>query len=98
MLEELSKPGRDPRDELPPPMLRTDVVHMEDLTPGMELKGTVRNVTDFGAFVDVGVHQDGLVHRSRLAGRRLAVGEIVTVYVLQVDVERKRIALSLNRE
>ena len=98
MLEELSKPGRDPRDELPPPMLRTDVVRMEDLTPGMELKGTVRNVTDFGAFVDVGVHQDGLVHRSRLAGRRLAVGEIVTVYVLQVDVERKRIALSLNRE
>ena len=81
-------------------MLRTDVMHMEDLTPGMELKGTVRNMTDFGAFVDVGVHQDGLVHRSRLgpAGRRLTVGEIVTVYVLQVDLERRRIALSLARE
>lgn len=100
MIEELSKPGRDPRDELPPPMLRTDVMHMEDLTPGMELKGTVRNMTDFGAFVDVGVHQDGLVHRSRLgpAGQRLTVGEIVTVYVLQVDLERRRIALSLARE
>ena len=100
IIAELSKPGRDPRDELPPPMLRTDIMHMEDLAPGMKVKGTVRNVTDFGVFVDIGVHQDGLVHRSKLgaAGRRLAVGQIVTVQVLQVDLERKRIALSLAGE
>ncbi len=97
MIEELSKPGRDPRDELPPPMLRRDVMSMEDLTPGMQLKGTVRNVTDFGVFVDIGVHQDGLVHRSKLGpmGQKLTVGQIIAVQVLKVDLERHRIALSL---
>ncbi len=100
---ELSKPGRDPRDELPQPQLRTDVLSMEDLQAGMALTGTVRNVTDFGAFVDIGVHQDGLVHLSQL-GRRvrhpsevLRVGDVVTVYVLNVDIPRKRIALTLRK-
>ncbi len=102
---ELNKPGRDPRDELPPPILRSDVMHMEDLTPGMELRGTVRNVTDFGAFVDIGVHQDGLVHISQLrSGRRVnhpsevvRVGDIVTVWVNEVDVRRKRISLTMRK-
>ena len=101
---ELNKPGRDPRDELPPPILRSDVMHMEDLKPGMELKGTVRNVTDFGAFVDIGVHQDGLVHISQLAsGRRVnhpsevvRVGDVVTVWVNEVDMKRKRISLTMR--
>ena len=99
---ELERPGRDPRDELPPPLLRTDVMDLKDLTPGMELKGTVRNVTDFGAFVDIGVHQDGLVHISRLSDRFIRhpseavhVGDIVTVWVVDVDVARKRIALTM---
>jgi uncharacterized protein len=102
ILEELSRPGRDPRDSLPAPMLRTDVMGMEDLQPGMTMKGTVRNVTDFGAFVDVGVHQDGLVHRSRMGtgrnlhpAQRVRVGDIVTVRVLEVDMERKRISLEM---
>ena len=88
IVAELSKPGRDPRDELPPPLLRTDVLEMEDLTPGMELRGTVRNVTDFGAFVDIGVHRDGLVHNSqfgryvRHASEAVRVGDVVTVCVL----------------
>ncbi len=101
---ELSKPGRDPRDELPPPILRSDVMHLEDLTPGMELRGTVRNVTDFGAFIDIGVHQDGLVHISQLPGRRVnhpsaavRVGDIVTVWVIDVDRKRSRIALTMRR-
>ncbi len=101
---ELSKPGRDPRDELPPPILRSDVMHLEDLTPGMELQGTVRNVTDFGAFVDIGVHQDGLVHISQLAERRVKhpsdvvrVGDIVTVWVIEADVKRKRISLTMRK-
>ena len=101
---ELSKPGRDPRDELPPPILRSDVMEMKDLKPGLELKGTVRNVTDFGAFVDIGVHQDGLVHISQFSGRRVnhpseavRVGDIVTVWVLQVDMARKRISLTMRK-
>ncbi len=104
IVAELSKPGRDPRDELPPPLLRTDVMSMEDLAAGMELKGTVRNVVDFGAFVDIGVHQDGLVHISQMAGRRIShpsevvrVGDIVTVWVLSVDVPKKRISLTMRK-
>lgn len=103
IVNELSKPGRDPRDELPKPLLRTDVMGMEDLKAGMELKGTVRNVIDFGAFVDIGVHQDGLVHISQITNRYikhpsdvLKVGDIVTVWVLSVDVNKKRIALTMK--
>ncbi len=103
MVKELLQPGRDLRDELPPPLLRTDVMALEDLYPGMTLKGTVRNVVDFGAFVDIGVHQDGLVHISQLADRFVQhpsevvqVGDVVQVYVLEVDVARKRISLSLR--
>ena len=102
--KELAKPGRDPRDELPAPMLRTDVMGMEDLTIGMELKGTVRNVIDFGAFVDIGVHQDGLVHISQITnkfikhpGDVLKVGDIVTVWVISVDVAKKRIGLTMKK-
>ena len=102
---ELVKPGRDPRDELPRPILRTDVLEMKDLKPGMELTGTVRNVIDFGVFVDIGVHQDGLVHISQLReGRRVqhpsevcAVGDIVTVWVLEVDEKKKRISLTMKK-
>ncbi len=101
---ELSKPGRDPRDELPAPVLRKDVLEMKDLKPGMELTGTVRNVIDFGVFVDIGVHQDGLVHISEVASRRLRhpsemvkVGDIVKVQVLDVDEKRHRISLSMKR-
>ncbi|MGN1019826.1 MAG: Tex family protein [Aristaeellaceae bacterium] len=104
IVAELSKPGRDPRDELPPPVLRTDVMDMDDLTPGMELKGTVRNVTDFGAFVDIGVHHDGLVHVSQMADRRIRhpseaarVGDVVTVWVLQVDKQKGRISLTMRK-
>ena len=99
---ELEKPGRDPREELPPPVLRTDVLSMEDLVPGMELTGTVRNVIDFGAFVDIGVHQDGLVHISRMSERfirhpseAVAVGDVVRVWVVDVDQKKKRIALTM---
>jgi uncharacterized protein len=101
---ELLKPGRDPRDELPPPMLRTDVMDMKDLMPGMELMATVRNVIDFGVFVDIGVHQDGLVHISQLCGRYVkhpsdvvAVGDVVTVWVLSVEPEKKRISLTMKK-
>ena len=104
MVRELSKPGRDPRDELPPPLLRTDVVEMDDLVPGMELKGTVRNVTDFGAFVDIGVHRDGLVHISQMAQRRVnhpseivRVGDVVTVWVLEVEKNKNRISLTMRK-
>ena len=104
IVAELSKPGRDPRDELPPPVLRTDVMDMDDLVPGMELKGTVRNVTDFGAFVDIGVHHDGLVHVSQMADRRIRhpseaarVGDVVTVWVLQVDKQKGRISLTMRK-
>ena len=100
---ELMKPGRDPRDELPAPILRTDVMEARDLKPGMELQGTVRNVIDFGAFVDIGVHQDGLVHISKLPQRvkhpsqLLSVGDVVTVWVLEVDEKKKRISLSMKQ-
>ena len=99
---ELEKPGRDPREDLPPPVLRTDVLDIADLTPGMELTGTVRNVIDFGAFVDIGVHQDGLVHISRLAEKfikhpseAVSVGDVVKVWVVDVDQKKKRIALTM---
>ncbi len=102
--KELSKPGRDPRDELPAPILRKDVLEMKDLIPGMELTGTVRNVIDFGVFVDIGVHQDGLVHISEVANRRLRhpsevlkVGDVVKVVVLSVDEQRHRISLSMKQ-
>lgn len=102
--KEIAKPGRDPRDELPAPMLRTDVMDIKDLKVGMELKGTVRNVIDFGAFVDVGVHQDGLVHISQITDKYikhpsdvLKVGDIVTVWVISVDVDKKRIGLSMKK-
>ncbi len=101
---ELVKPGRDPRDELPPTMLRTDVMGMEDLKPGMVMKGTVRNVIDFGCFVDIGVHQDGLVHISEISNRfvkhpseAVKVGDVVDVLVLGVDVPKKRISLSIKQ-
>ena len=102
ILAELQKPGRDPRDDLPQPILRTDVLDIKDLKPGMELMGTVRNVIDFGAFVDIGVHQDGLVHISRMANRFIKhpseaakVGDRVKVWVVEVDEKKKRIALSM---
>ena len=99
---ELQKPGRDPRDDLPRPILRTDVLAIEDLAPGMELMGTVRNVIDFGAIVDIGVHQDGLVHISRMANRFIKhpaevvkVGDVIKVWVVEVDAKKKRIALTM---
>ena len=102
--KELAKPGRDPRDDLPAPILRKDVLEMKDLKPGMELTGTVRNVIDFGVFVDIGVHQDGLVHISQVANRRLRhpseavkVGDVVNVVVLEVDERRHRISLSMKQ-
>ncbi|MGQ9854549.1 MAG: helix-hairpin-helix domain-containing protein, partial [Candidatus Oleimicrobiaceae bacterium] len=102
IVDSLERPGRDPREEMPPPLFRRDVLKIEDLRPGMVLKGTVRNVVDFGAFVDIGVKQDGLVHRSQMARTYiknpmdvLAVGNVVDVKVLNVDVERGRISLSL---
>ena len=101
--DELLKPGRDPRDELPPPLLRTDVLEIKDLKAGMELKGTVRNVIDFGAFVDIGVHQDGLVHISQISDKYLrhpsevlSVGDVVTVWVKDVDEKKKRISLTMK--
>ena len=104
IVKELSKPGRDPRDELPAPILRKDVLEMKDLKPGMELTGTVRNVIDFGVFVDIGVHQDGLVHISQVSDRRLRhpseavkVGDVVQVVVLDVDEKRHRISLSMKQ-
>ncbi len=104
-VKELMKPGRDPRDELPKPILRTDVLEIKDLKPGMVLSGTVRNVIDFGVFVDIGVHQDGLVHISQVCDRFIRhpsevvkVGDIVKVRVLEVDEKRKRISLSMKME
>ena len=103
IVKELEKPARDPRDEMPKPILRTDVMEMKDLTPGMILKGTVRNVIDFGAFVDIGVHQDGLVHISQMTDKFIkhpmevvSVGDIVEVKVLSVDLAKKRIALTMK--
>lgn len=102
VIDELMKPGRDPRDELPPPLLRSDVLEMKDLKPGMEITGTVRNVIDFGAFVDIGVHQDGLVHISQISksfikhpSDVLKTGDIVKVWVISVDEAKKRIALTM---
>ncbi len=104
IVNELLKPGRDPRDELPPAMLRTDVMDMNDLKPGMVMRGTVRNVIDFGVFVDIGVHQDGLVHISELCDRYIKhpsevvkVGDLVDTVVLAVDAEKKRISLSMKQ-
>ncbi|MBQ7859989.1 MAG: RNA-binding transcriptional accessory protein [Faecalibacterium sp.] len=103
ILAELQKPGRDMRDSLPPPLLRSDVLHLEELKPGMQLTGTVRNVIDFGAFVDIGVHQDGLVHISHICDKFikhpkevLQVGQVVKVQVLEVDVKKKRISLTMK--
>jgi len=103
IVQELEKPARDPRDEMPKPILRSDVLDMKDLTPGMILKGTVRNVIDFGVFVDIGVHQDGLVHISQMTDRYIkhplevvSVGDIVEVKVISVDVAKKRIALTMK--
>ena len=103
IVKELLKPGRDPRDELPPPILRTDVLELKDLQPGMVLTGTVRNVIDFGVFVDIGVHQDGLVHISKVCNKFIkhpsevvSVGDVVKVSVLEVDEKRKRISLSMR--
>lgn len=104
IIAELEKPGRDPRDELPSPLLRSDIKDIKDLKVGMELKGTVRNVIDFGAFVDIGVHQDGLVHITQISNKFvrhpsdvLKVGDIVTVWVLSVDVDRNRIGLTMKK-
>jgi uncharacterized protein len=105
IVAELMKPGRDIRDALPAPMLRKDIMGMEDLKPGMELTGTVRNVIDFGAFVDIGVHQDGLVHISEITDRYikhpsevLKVGQIVKVWVKEVDLKKKRIGLTMKNK
>ena len=99
ILEQLARPGRDPREDLPAPILRSDVLTMEDLQPGMHLKGTVRNVVDFGAFVDVGVKQDGLLHRSKIpSGTQLQVGDVIEVEILQVEPERGRIGLEWARQ
>jgi len=102
-VKELLKPGRDPRDDLPAPILRTDVLEMKDLKPGMVLTGTVRNVIDFGVFVDIGVHQDGLVHISQITDRYIkhpleavSVGDIVDVQVISVDAAKKRIGLTMK--
>ena len=102
IIRELQKPGRDPRDDLPKPILRTDVLDIKDLAPGMELMGTVRNVIDFGAFVDIGVHQDGLVHISRMSTRFIKhpaevvkVGDVIKVWVIDADVKKQRISLTM---
>ena len=104
IVKELEKPARDPREEMPGPILRTDVLDMKDLKPGMVLKGTVRNVIDFGVFVDIGVHQDGLVHISQITDKKfikhplevVRVGDIVEVKVMSVDLEKKRIQLTMK--
>ncbi|MGV1073395.1 RNA-binding transcriptional accessory protein Tex [Clostridium perfringens] len=105
IIKEIKKPGRDPREELPKPIFKSGVIEMKDLKPGMILMGTVRNVSDFGAFVDIGVHQDGLVHKSQMADRFVKhpldivkVGDIVEVRILDVDLKRKRISLSMKKE
>lgn len=102
-MKELTTAGRDPREEMPKPILKREVMGMEDLVPGMRLMGTVRNVIDFGAFVDIGVHQDGLVHVSRMSKKRfvkhplevVSVGDVVEVQVVDVDLSKKRIGLSM---
>ena len=103
IVKELEKPARDPREDMPKPILRSDVMEMKDLTPGMVLKGTVRNVIDFGAFVDIGVHQDGLVHISQMCDKFIkhplevvSVGDIVEVKVISVDLKKQRIQLTMK--
>jgi uncharacterized protein len=103
IIENLKKPGRDPREEMPKPILRSDVLKMEDLAEGMKLKGTVRNVVDFGAFVDIGVKQDGLLHVSQMANRFIKnpldvinVGDIIDVTITGIDIQRGRISLSMK--
>jgi uncharacterized protein len=104
ILENLKKPGRDPREDIPAPILRSDVLKMEDLSEGMKLKGTVRNVVDFGAFVDIGVKQDALLHISEIADRYIKtpldvinVGDIIDVTITGVDADRGRISISMRR-
>lgn len=105
IVENLQKPGRDPRESLPKPLLRSDILKMEDLSPGMKLEGTVRNVVDFGAFVDIGVKQDGLLHISNMSKSRkrvenphdeVSVGDIINVEITNIDLERGRIGLRLT--
>jgi uncharacterized protein len=103
ILKELEKPARDPREDMPRPLLRSDVMDLKDLKPGMVLKGTVRNVIDFGAFVDIGVHQDGLVHISQMTDKYIkhpleavSVGDVVDVEVMSVDIPKKRIQLTMK--
>ncbi|MDU1854711.1 MAG: S1 RNA-binding domain-containing protein, partial [Clostridium baratii] len=103
IIKELQKPGRDPREDMPKPILKTGVIEIKDLKPGMVLMGTVRNVSDFGAFIDIGVHQDGLVHKSQMANKFVKhpldivkVGDIVKVKILEVDEKRNRISLSMK--
>ncbi|WP_297517983.1 Tex family protein [uncultured Clostridium sp.] len=103
IVKEIKKPGRDPREDLPKPILKSGVVNMEDLKPGMKLMGTVRNVSDFGAFVDIGVHQDGLVHKSQMADKFIkhpldvvSLGDVVEVSIIEVDIKRKRISLTMK--
>ena len=103
IIKELQKPGRDPREDMPKPILKTGVVDIKDLTPGMVLMGTVRNVSDFGAFVDIGVHQDGLVHKSQMANKFVRhpldivkVGDVIKVKIMEVDEKRKRISLTMK--
>jgi uncharacterized protein len=103
IIENLKKPGRDPREELPKPLLRSDVLKIDDLQKGMKLKGTVRNVVDFGAFVDIGVKQDGLLHISQIANKYVKnpldvinVGDIIDVTIIEIDAERGRISFSLK--
>ena len=103
IVSELEKPSRDPRESMPAPVLRSDVMDMKDLKPGMILKGTVRNIVDFGAFVDIGVHQDGLVHISQITDRYIkhpleavSVGDIVEVQVIEVDIKKQRIGLTMK--
>ncbi|GAA0065292.1 MAG: RNA-binding transcriptional accessory protein Tex [Clostridium perfringens] len=105
IIKEIKKPGRDPREELPKPIFKSGVIEMKDLKPGMILMGTVRNVSDFGAFIDIGVHQDGLVHKSQMADKFVKhpldivkVGDVVEVRILDVDLKRKRISLSMKKE
>jgi uncharacterized protein len=99
IIEQLKRPGRDPRQDLPLPILRSDILKMEDLKIGMVTKGTIRNVVDFGAFVDIGVKQDGLLHRSKIkSGMNLSVGDIVEVEILNIEIDRGRISLGLSAD
>ena len=97
ILAELARPGRDPREDIPRPILRHDVLSMDDLSPGMVIKGTIRNVVDFGAFIDLGVKVDGLLHRSKIKpGLTLSLGDIIEVEILTIDHDRERISLGMK--